>query len=128
MNDESIKQLADLLVRGRYLAYPVLIVCGAGLAVLALGRMQRYCGDRRAQYWAMVSVAASLGWMGVAGWMGVVSYATQRGLQPGVSIAFSLAVIWLAASMLTLAVLVVREELRGERRARVKPPGAVRRV
>lgn len=105
---DEMKELAAILVRLRYVAYPVVMVCGFGLAIVAFGRMRQYCNGRRAMYRALVSIAFSLAWLGV------VSYQTASTPPPAVSIVYSVIVIWLAASLLWLAVVVVREELRGQ--------------
>lgn len=108
--DDIVQNLAALLVKARYVAYPVLIVCGFGLALVALGRAARYTNGRRRQYRALASIALSLAWIGASGWAGVLSYASRSGLPPAVSVAFSVGVLWLAGSLLWMAVIVVREE------------------
>lgn len=107
---DSVQNLAAILVKARYVAYPILIVCGFGLGLIALGRGTRYTNGRRRQYRALASIALSLMWIGMAGWAGVAGYATRSTPSTGVSIAFSLGILWLAGSLLWLAVIVVREE------------------
>lgn len=110
----EMQELAAFLLRVRYVAYPVVIVCGAGLALVAINRMRQYCNGRRATYRALVSISLSLSWLGVVGWFGVVSYETARTPPPAISVAYSSIVIWLAVSLFWLAVVIVREELQGQ--------------
>ena len=82
---DSVQNLAAVLVKMRYVAYPVLMICGLGLGMIALGRTARYTNGRRRQYWTLASIALSLAWVGLAGWAGVISYASRTGLPAGIA-------------------------------------------
>jgi hypothetical protein len=76
--------------------------------------MRQYCGGRKATYRALVSIALSLALLGLVGWLGVVSYETASVPPPAVSVMYSMIVMWLAGSLLWLAIVVMREELAGQ--------------
>jgi hypothetical protein len=116
----EMNELVAILVRLRYVAYPVVMVCGSGLAIVAYNRMRQYYSCRKTMYRALVSISLSLALLGLVGWLGVVSYESASVPPPAISVAYSMIVIWLAGSLLWLAVVVMREELAGQVASRPK--------
>lgn len=108
--------VADVMLRLRFVGYPLVAVCGFVLGTVALGRMVCMQNGRRNLYHALTAIAFGLSWLGLWGVAGVVQYGTIVAAStlpmPVISTAFSFGIVWLAAWLTVLTVHVVIGEFR----------------
>lgn len=109
--------LSDFLLLLRFtLGYPAIAVAGFVLGTIALGRLRSMRDGRRRLYRPLVMIAFGLCWSGAWGVLGVWQYGKFTIPLPFpmavVSAAFSVGVLWIALSLVSLAVVVMLEEFQ----------------
>lgn len=109
--------ISDVLLFLRFaVGYPSMAVAGFVLGIVALGRLRKMTNGRRRLYRPLVSAAFGLCWSGSWGILGVWQYGRFTVALPFpmavVSTAFSIGVLWIALSLVTLAGVVLIEEFQ----------------
>lgn len=112
--------ISDVLLFLRFaIGYPSMAVAGFVLGSVALGRLREMTNGRRRLYRLLVSVAFGLCWTGLWGVLGVWQYGRFTVALPFpmavVSTAFSIGVLWIGVSLVTLASVVLIEEIQHTR-------------
>lgn len=112
--------ISDMLLFFRFtIGYPSMAVAGFILGIVALGRLRKMTNGRRRLYRPLVSAAFGLCWAGSWGILGVWQYGRFTVALPFpmavVSTAFSIGVLWIALSLVTLAGVVLIEEFQHTR-------------
>lgn len=109
--------ISDMMLLLRFtIGYPSMAVAGLILGIVALGRLRTMTDNRRRLYRPLASVAFGLGWTGVWGVLGVWQYGRFTVALPFpmavVQTAFSIGILWIALSLVTLASVVLMEEFQ----------------